>query len=166
MFVIVGTVHSIDSVHFSLLGRCDHINNSSRVPVLKLSLPSSRHVPSFHSFHSILFSLSPSCRGFDSLLQVSLSMSCTPTPTATLYATVSTFTPSTSYSQSAADTQAQLTTIVQQSCVASGTISGSSVGCISSVQVTEVNTLGGEYPCPQPSLLLSSPSVSFGVPRP
>ncbi|KAG8217786.1 hypothetical protein J3R82DRAFT_5948 [Butyriboletus roseoflavus] len=71
-------------------------------------------------------------------------MSCAPIPTATLYATVSTFTPSTSYSQSAADTQAQVTTVVQQSCVASGTISGSLIGCISSAQVTQVNTVGGE----------------------
>jgi len=67
-------------------------------------------------------------------------MSCTPTPTATQYATITTFTTSTSFSQSVAP---QLTTVVQQSCVASGTISGSSVGCISSAQVTEVNTVGG-----------------------
>ncbi|KAF8136667.1 hypothetical protein EV363DRAFT_747565 [Boletus edulis] len=68
-------------------------------------------------------------------------MSCTPNPTATLYATITSFFPSTSYSQGTAS-NVQLTTAVQQSCLASGTISGSSIGCVSSTQVTEVNTVG------------------------
>lgn len=47
-----------------------------------------------------------------------------------------------------------MTTVVQQSCVASGTISGSSVGCVSSAAVTEVNTVGSKCPCLQPASAL------------
>ncbi|KAF8844553.1 hypothetical protein BDN67DRAFT_962930 [Paxillus ammoniavirescens] len=83
-------------------------------------------------------------------------MSCTPTPTATQYATITTFTTSTSYSQSAAP---QLTTVVQQSCVASGTISGSSMGCISSAQVTEVNTVGGGGQGAQVPIVVTVPII-------
>ncbi|KIL00073.1 hypothetical protein PAXRUDRAFT_360206 [Paxillus rubicundulus Ve08.2h10] len=83
-------------------------------------------------------------------------MSCTPTPTATQYATITTFTTSTSYSQSAAP---QLTTVVQQACVASGTISGSSMGCISSAQIAEVNTVGGSGQGAQIPIVVTVPII-------
>ncbi|KAF9227575.1 hypothetical protein BS17DRAFT_773971 [Gyrodon lividus] len=86
-------------------------------------------------------------------------MSCTPTPTATQYATITTFTISTSYSQSTANNQPQVTTVVQQSCAASGTISGSSMGCISSAQVTEVNTMGGGGQAAQVPIVVTVPII-------
>ncbi|KAG9318751.1 hypothetical protein JVU11DRAFT_850 [Chiua virens] len=83
-------------------------------------------------------------------------MACTPTPTATLYGVFTSFVPSTSYSLSG-DSQPQVTTIVQQSCVASGTISGSSVGCVSSVQVAQVNTVGGGGQTAQVPIVVTVP---------
>ncbi|KAF9246238.1 hypothetical protein BU15DRAFT_70345 [Melanogaster broomeanus] len=73
-------------------------------------------------------------------------MSCATTPTATQYATITTFTTSTSYSPSVANSEPQVTTVVQESCVASGTISGTSMGCISSAEVTQVDTVGVPNP--------------------
>ncbi|KIJ69199.1 hypothetical protein HYDPIDRAFT_105798 [Hydnomerulius pinastri MD-312] len=84
-------------------------------------------------------------------------MSCSPTPTATQYATITTFTTSTSYSQSGANNQPQMTTVVQQSCVASGTISGSSTGCISSAEVTQVNTVAGGGQAAQVPIVVTLP---------
>jgi hypothetical protein len=70
-------------------------------------------------------------------------MSCTPSATATEYTTITTFTTSTSLSQSVGNNQA-VTTTVQQTCIATGTLSGSnSTGCISSTAVTQVNTIAG-----------------------
>ncbi|KAG1827524.1 uncharacterized protein BJ212DRAFT_1474673 [Suillus subaureus] len=71
-------------------------------------------------------------------------MSCTLAATATQYTTITTFTTSTSLSQSVLNNQATVTTIVQQTCIATGTLSGSnSTGCLSSAAVTQVNTIGG-----------------------
>ncbi|KAG0701758.1 hypothetical protein DFH29DRAFT_543634 [Suillus ampliporus] len=71
-------------------------------------------------------------------------MSCTPSATATEYATITTYTTSTSFSQSVASDQATVTTVVQQTCIATGTLSGSNnTGCVSSAAVTQVNTIGG-----------------------
>lgn len=70
-------------------------------------------------------------------------MSCAPSATATEYTTITTFTTSTSLSQSVGSSQV-VTTTVQQTCIATGTLSGSnSTGCISSTAVTQVNTIGG-----------------------
>ncbi|KAH7889493.1 hypothetical protein F5I97DRAFT_538848 [Phlebopus sp. FC_14] len=80
-------------------------------------------------------------------------MSCTTTPTATEYATISTYTPSTSYSQSTANDQSLVTTVVSQSCVASGSDSG----CISSAAVTQVNTLAGGNQAVQVPVVITVP---------
>ncbi|KAF8559859.1 hypothetical protein OG21DRAFT_1503081 [Imleria badia] len=50
-----------------------------------------------------------------------------------------------------------MTTVVQQSCVASGTISGSSIGCVSTVQVTQVNTVGGGGQAAQVPIVVTVP---------
>ncbi|OAX41562.1 hypothetical protein K503DRAFT_854571 [Rhizopogon vinicolor AM-OR11-026] len=70
-------------------------------------------------------------------------MSCVSSPTATEYTTITTYTTSTSLSQSVGSNQASVTTIVQQTCVATGTLSGSNTGCVSSTDVTLVSTIGG-----------------------
>ncbi|KAL4067847.1 hypothetical protein J3A83DRAFT_4374195 [Scleroderma citrinum] len=69
-------------------------------------------------------------------------MSCT--PTATEYATITSYSASTFYS-TVTSVQSFQTTVTQQSCIASGTI-GSSVGCISSTQqVATIATTGYYY---------------------
>lgn len=85
-------------------------------------------------------------------------MSCTPSATATEYATITTFTTSTSLSQSVVNNQDTLTTIVQQTCVATGTLSGSnSTGCLSSAAVTQVNTIGGGAVTTQVPIIVTVP---------
>ncbi|KAG1858064.1 hypothetical protein DFJ58DRAFT_744972 [Suillus subalutaceus] len=85
-------------------------------------------------------------------------MSCTPSATATEYATITTFTTSTSLSQSVLNNQDTVTTIVQQSCIATGTLSGSnSTGCLSSAAVTQVNTIGGGAATTQVPIIVTVP---------
>lgn len=84
-------------------------------------------------------------------------MSCTPSATATEYTTITTFTTSTSLSQSVGNDQA-VTTTVQQTCIATGTLSGSnSTGCISSTAVTQVNTIGGGLVTTQVPVIVTVP---------
>lgn len=85
-------------------------------------------------------------------------MSCTPSATGTEYTTITTFTTSTSLSQSVANNQGAVTTVVQQTCIATGTLSGSnSTGCISSTAVTQVNTIAGGAVTTQVPIIVTVP---------
>ncbi|KAG2065805.1 hypothetical protein BDR04DRAFT_1172443 [Suillus decipiens] len=85
-------------------------------------------------------------------------MSCTPSATATEYTTITTSTTSTSFSQSVVSNQGAVTTIVQQTCIATGTLSGSnSTGCLSSAAVTQVNTIGGGAVTTQVPIIVTVP---------
>lgn len=85
-------------------------------------------------------------------------MSCTPSATATEYTTITTSTTSTSFSQSVVNNQDTVTTIIQQTCIATGTLSGSnSTGCLTSAAVTQVTTIGGGAVTTQVPIIVTVP---------
>ncbi|TFK54686.1 hypothetical protein OE88DRAFT_1731998 [Heliocybe sulcata] len=81
-------------------------------------------------------------------------MSCNTVPTATQYTTVVSESLSTSFSNEVTTLPASVTTIVSDSCLATGTV-GNSTGCISSTEVTAVSTIaaGSESTVQVPAVL-------------
>ncbi|KAH7914029.1 hypothetical protein BJ138DRAFT_1144758 [Hygrophoropsis aurantiaca] len=83
-------------------------------------------------------------------------MSCSSSATTTLYETITTSTTSTSYSSSVTTVQQSVTTIVTETCLATGTVSGTT-GCISSGEVTHVSTVGGGQTTVQVPVIVTVP---------
>ncbi|EGN95760.1 hypothetical protein SERLA73DRAFT_186975 [Serpula lacrymans var. lacrymans S7.3] len=87
-------------------------------------------------------------------------MACTPSPIETQFATVTSSSTSTSFSSSIASPSGQVTTIVTQSCISSGTLSGSTnTGCLLSTEVTQVSTIQGGGSTAQVPVVFTVPVV-------